>query len=86
MFTQQNKKREQLQKGIENERFNSCIDNINDDNRCPTHCEHDILIVQYVDPEKVSDEDKEKLDKLGFFVCYEFDPRGCYASYRFGSG
>jgi len=57
-----------------------------DNNRCPTHCEHDILIVQYVDPEKVSDEDKEKLDKLGFFVCYEFDPRGCYASYRFGSG
>ena len=49
----------------------------------PQHCEHDILLIMGVDPEKVSDEDKEKLYKLGFFVSEEFDH--CFGSFRFGS-
>lgn len=48
----------------------------------PTHCEHDILLVM-IDPSIVSDEDKKKLDELGFFVGEEYD--GCFSSYRFGS-
>lgn len=35
---------------------------------CPTHCEHDILMVMDVDPTKVSTEDAEELDRLGFHV------------------
>ena len=47
----------------------------------PTHCEHDELTI-CVDPNLVSDEDKEKLDGLGFFADYgEY----CFKSYRFGS-
>lgn len=48
----------------------------------PTHCEHDELWICGIEPEDVSDEDKEKLDKLGFFVD-EFDD--CFKSYRYGS-
>jgi len=33
----------------------------------PTGCEHDMLYV-YVDPHKVSDKDKERLEELGFRV------------------
>lgn len=45
----------------------------------PTHCEHDVLHVA-IDPDKVSDEDKAELDKLGFHPSeYGFD------SFRFGS-
>ena len=45
----------------------------------PTHCEHDEFQV-IVNPEKVSDVDKEELDKLGFF------PQGnCFVSYKYGS-
>ena len=46
-----------------------------------THCEHDVLYVT-VDPSLVSDEDKKKLDEMGFFVDSEFD---CFASFRHGS-
>ena len=45
----------------------------------PTHCEHDMLHVM-VHPEAVSDEDKEKLDELGFFVHEE-----SFGSHRYGS-
>ncbi|RJQ30330.1 hypothetical protein C4565_00670 [Candidatus Parcubacteria bacterium] len=48
----------------------------------PTHCEHDALLV-CVHSEKVSEEDKKKLDKLGFFVDDEYGD--CFKSYRFGS-
>jgi len=48
----------------------------------PTHCEHDILLVM-IDPEIVSDEDKKKLDELGFFVGIEFEE--CFSSFRYGS-
>lgn len=47
----------------------------------PTHCEHDVLYV-CIDYEKVSDEDKKELDKLGFIE--EDDGMG-FKSYRFGS-
>lgn len=48
----------------------------------PTHCEHDILLVM-IDPNKVSEEDKERLDELGFFVGIEFPD--CFSSFRYGS-
>jgi hypothetical protein len=47
----------------------------------PTHCEHDVLTV-CVDPEKVSDEDKQKLDELGF---HENPSENCFQSFRYGS-
>ena len=49
----------------------------------PFHCEHDKLHVCGVEPDEVSEEDKERLYELGFFV-EEEPPRG-FASYRFGS-
>ena len=48
----------------------------------PTHCEHDVLMVVGITEEEVSDEDKDKLDELGFFWNSEYD---CWASYKFGS-
>lgn len=45
----------------------------------PTHCEHDELQV-IVNPEKVSDDDKEELDKLGFFPEDDY-----FVSYKYGS-
>jgi len=47
----------------------------------PTHCEHDALHI-LIDPDIVSDEDKKKLDGLGFFVDEEL---GCFRSFRYGS-
>jgi len=47
----------------------------------PTHCEHDVLTVN-IDPSIVSDEDKEKLDTLGFIPN---DDDCDFISYRFGS-
>jgi hypothetical protein len=46
----------------------------------PTHCEHDVLLV-CVDPEKVSDDDKARLDELGFIPGSD----ECFRSFRFGS-
>lgn len=51
-----------------------------DDPDYPTHCEHDVLHVA-VDPELVSDEDKNRLDELGFFED-EFEG---FSSYKFGN-
>lgn len=47
----------------------------------PTNCSHDELFVD-IDPEKVSDEDKDKLDKLGFSPAEEYDG---FSSCKFGS-
>jgi len=33
----------------------------------PTHCEHDVLYICGIEPKDVSNEDKEKLEELGFF-------------------
>jgi hypothetical protein len=49
----------------------------------PTHCEHDVLMICGIDPEKVSEEDKKKLDELGFFVGEEFPDT--FISFRYGS-
>ncbi|MCM0236713.1 hypothetical protein J8L13_04715 [Bacteroides fragilis] len=47
----------------------------------PTNCSHDVLYVG-ITPEKVSEEDLEILDELGFFP----DEDECgFSSYRFGS-
>jgi len=46
----------------------------------PTHCEHDTLYICGIDPHMVSDEDKERLDALGFFVGDDG-----FKSFRFGS-
>ena len=51
------------------------------DTHYPTGCEHDELFV-FVDPAEVSDEDKRRLEELGF------NPRErgeCFYSFRFGS-
>ncbi len=52
-----------------------------DNRKFPTNCDHDVLWVN-VDPSLVSDEDKERLDHLGFFVDNGADG---FMSYRFGS-
>ena len=47
----------------------------------PTDCSHDQLLVA-ISPELVSEEDKKKLDELGFFADESDD---CFLSYRYGS-
>lgn len=47
----------------------------------PTHCEHDVLYVM-IDPSLVSDEDKAKLDELGFFP--DDDGSGNFMSFLYG--
>jgi len=48
----------------------------------PTHCEHDVLMIGRILEGDVSDEDKVELDKFGFFWNEEYD---CWTSYRYGS-
>jgi len=48
----------------------------------PTNCSHDELCVCGIDAEKVSEEDKIELDKLGFFISEEYES---FVSFRFGS-
>lgn len=50
------------------------------DVKWPTHCEHDVLKV-CVDPSVVSQEDKDALEKLGFFVSDD----DSFISYKYGS-
>lgn len=49
----------------------------------PTHCEHDELTV-CIDPDLVSDDDKKKLDELGFFVGSDGED-DYFKSFKFGS-
>ncbi len=49
----------------------------------PTHCEHDVLIIVGIDPEQVSEDDKARLDELGFFVGQEWPDN--FISFRYGS-
>jgi hypothetical protein len=46
----------------------------------PTHCEHDELSICGIDPDAVSDEDKQRLDELGFIVTDDG-----FKSFRYGS-
>jgi hypothetical protein len=48
----------------------------------PTHCCHDELWIMDVSDEQVSAEDKERLDKLGFFWDQGDE---CFKSFRYGS-
>lgn len=50
----------------------------------PFHCEHDVLYIYVVEPSKVSEEDIESLEKLGFHVEEECDEDRFY-SYKYGS-
>lgn len=50
----------------------------------PTHCEHDVLIICGINPDDVSDHDKEELDRLGFFVSTEYGD-SAFISFKFGS-
>lgn len=52
----------------------------------PTHCEHDTLYVD-INPIFVSNEDKEKLEELGFKAAKEDDEEfvGGFYSFRYGS-
>lgn len=50
----------------------------------PTHCEHDVLMIGGIYPEDVTDEDKEKLEELGFFVSDEYGEK-MFKSFKFGS-
>lgn len=49
----------------------------------PIQCGHDTLYVHGADPEKMSVEDIERLEALGFLV--EEDIEKCFMSFRFGS-
>jgi len=48
----------------------------------PTHCEHDVLTITGVTLEEVSEEDRRRLDELGF-IWSEGD--GAWISFRYGS-
>lgn len=50
--------------------------------RCPTHCEHDVLMVRVDDPESVSEEDADALSELSFDWDDYYE---AFVSYRFGS-
>lgn len=49
----------------------------------PTNCEHDVFRVHVEDGDKVTPEDAEALEDLGFH--WDGDDLGCWYSYRFGS-
>ncbi len=48
----------------------------------PTYCAHDTLTIMAVTEEEVSEEDKKRLQELGFFWDKFED---CWISYRYGS-
>jgi len=50
--------------------------------RWPTWCEHDCLNICGIDEKNVSEEDKLKLEELGFLINSE---EGGFFSHRFGS-
>ncbi len=54
------------------------------DEHAPTHCEHDVFCVAGigVGEDVPSEDDRKRLDALGFFWSSEYD---CWASFRFGS-
>ena len=54
------------------------------DPRNPTHCEHDVLTIVGIYPSDVSDEDKTRLEELGFIVSDEYGD-SMFRSFRYGS-
>lgn len=63
------------------------ITTVGPDLKWPTHCEHDILYINpEISPDTVSDDDKTKLNGLGFFHGGPDDVgEECFYSFRFGS-
>lgn len=51
----------------------------------PTNCSHDELRIMEIEPSKVSPEDIERLDTLGFLVNHSEDEDGYFYSFKFGS-
>lgn len=51
----------------------------------PTHCEHDIMCIMDVTKEEVSEEDKKRLDELGFNWTEDAAGEPGWASFKFGS-
>jgi len=51
-------------------------------NKWPTHCEHDVLYIMYVEKDAPTPEERARLDELGFGWSDEVE---CWSSYRFGS-
>ena len=49
----------------------------------PTNCSHDQLTICSIDASQVSEDDKKRLDELGFFVSEEYEDT--FISFRFGS-
>lgn len=49
---------------------------------CPTHCEHDELMIMEITKEQVSEDHLIELERLGFFWS---DADMCFKSYKFGS-
>jgi hypothetical protein len=52
------------------------------DNKWPTHCEHDIMMIADITYEEVSEEDRLALEALSFSWNTEYD---CWTSYHYGS-
>ena len=50
----------------------------------PTHCEYDVLLICGIPPDKVSQEDKDALNELGFFVGSEYGDE-LFQSFWYGS-
>lgn len=50
----------------------------------PTHCEHDVMMVVGINPDIVSNDDKQELENLGFFVSNKYG-ESMFQSFRFGS-
>lgn len=53
--------------------------------RWPTHCEHDVLYIMEVTADEVSEEDKIRLNELGFHFSEDAGGEPGWQSYRFGS-
>ena len=50
------------------------------DEEYPTHCGYDVLYIMGVEEDEVSEEDKKRLDELGFHFGED-----CWESYKYGS-
>jgi len=48
----------------------------------PTNCGYEVLAICGIKPDNVSDEDKKRLDELGFFVDEDEEE---FISYKYGS-
>lgn len=52
------------------------------DRECPTHCEHDVLYIMGITRDEVSENDRARLDQLGFIWSESDD---CWISFEYGS-